>query len=75
MKGVPIRIEIGPRDIENGVCVVVRRDTLEKYKVKTNEAADYILKLLETIQKDMYDRALQRRNEKIFDVKDYDDMK
>ena len=75
VKGIPIRVEIGKRDLENDEVTVVRRDTLEKYKVKTNEVADYILKLLETIQKDMYDRALQRRNEKIFDVKDYDDMK
>ena len=75
VKGIPVRIEVGKRDLENDEVTVVRRDTLEKYKVKTNEAADYILKLLETIQKDMYDRALQRRNEKIFDVKDYDDMK
>ena len=75
VKGIPIRVEVGKRDLENDEVTVVRRDTLEKYKVKTNEAADYILKLLETIQKDMYDRALQRRNEKIFDVKDYDDMK
>ena len=75
VKGIPIRVEVGKRDLENDEVTVVRRDTLEKYKVKTNEVADYILKLLETIQKDMYDRALQRRNEKIFDVKDYDDMK
>ena len=75
VKGIPVRVEVGKRDLENDEVTVVRRDTLEKYKVKTNEAADYILKLLETIQKDMYDRALQRRNEKIFDVKDYDDMK
>ena len=75
VKGIPVRVEVGKRDLENDEVTVVRRDTLEKSKVKTNEAADYILKLLETIQKDMYDRALQRRNEKIFDVKDYDDMK
>ena len=75
VKGIPIRVEIGKRDLENDEVTVVRRDTLEKYKVKTNEVADYILKLLEKIQKDMYDRALQRRNEKIFDVKDYGEMK
>ncbi len=75
VKGIPIRVEVGKRDLENDEVTVVRRDTLEKRKVKTNEVADYILKLLETIQKDMYDKALQRRNEKIFDVKDYDDMK
>lgn len=75
VKGIPIRVEVGKRDLENDEVTVVRRDTLEKSKVKTNEVADYILKLLETIQKDMYDRALQRRNETIFDVKDYDDMK
>ena len=75
VKGIPVRVEVGKRDLENDEVTVVRRDTLEKRKVKTNEVADYILKLLETIQKDMYDKALQRRNEKIFDVKDYEEMK
>jgi hypothetical protein len=42
MKGVPVRLEVGPRDIENGVCVIARRDTGEKATVAIDEAADYI---------------------------------
>ena len=40
MKGVPVRLEVGPRDIENGQCVLVRRDTREKQFVKFDELAD-----------------------------------
>lgn len=75
IKGIPIRIEVGKRDLETNEVTVVRRDTLEKMKIHVNEVADYLPKLLETIQKDMYERALKRRNEKIFDVKTYEEMK
>ena len=57
MKGVPIRIEIGPRDIQNGVAVVVRRDTLEKTTLKLDNIASEISILLEKIQTDMYVKA------------------
>ena len=54
MKGVPIRIEIGPRDIENNQCVVVRRDTLEKIIVSLDELNSKVGELLEDIQQNMY---------------------
>ena len=50
MKGVPVRVEIGPKDIEKGQCVVVRRDTREKYFVPLEGLSDYIAELLDTIQ-------------------------
>ena len=64
MRGVPIRIEIGPRDIENGVAVLVRRDTLEKETVELSNLENRISELLEQIQKDMYNVCLKRKKEK-----------
>ncbi len=64
MKGVPIRIEIGPRDIENGVCVVVRRDTLEKSIIKLEELENYIDKLLNNIHENMFEKCKKRMVQK-----------
>ena len=68
VKGYPIRIEIGKRDLENDTVTLVRRDTLEKIVVSTNEVSDKVKELLITIQKDMYDKALQRRDSMIYDA-------
>ena len=57
MQGIPLRIEIGPKDIEKNQVVVVRRDTREKMVFSIDEVADKLFDVLETIQKDMYDRA------------------
>ncbi|MCR5746476.1 MAG: proline--tRNA ligase [Lachnospiraceae bacterium] len=75
MRGFPLRIEVGPRDIENGECVVVRRDTHEKSTVKTEEVESYVKELLDKIQKDMYDRAEKHLEESIYDATDYDSFK
>ncbi len=64
LRGVPVRIEIGPRDIENGQCVVVRRDTLEKVVIKIEELSNKIEELLEEIQKHMYNECVERVNKK-----------
>ncbi len=61
MKGVPIRLEIGPKDIENGQCVLVRRDTGEKTFVALSELEKKIPELLEDIAKNMFNRAAERR--------------
>ena len=64
MKGVPVRLEIGPRDIENGQCVLVRRDTLEKCTVKLDNLEEEVKNLLEKIQENMFQMArdlVQRR--------------
>lgn len=65
MKGVPVRIEIGPRDIENGVATVCRRDELNKETVSLDSLAAYIKNLLESIQKNMLDKARKARDSRI----------
>ncbi len=64
MRGIPVRIEIGPRDIENGVATLVRRDTLEKQEVKIEEIEQNIEKLLEQIQENMYNTCKERLEKK-----------
>lgn len=54
LRGVPVRIEIGPRDIEKGECVIVRRDTLEKINVPLAELKNTLGEILEKIQQNMY---------------------
>ena len=57
MLGIPVRVELGPKDIENGQAVLVRRDTREKTVVAIDEVPAALAELLETIQQDMYTRA------------------
>jgi len=59
MRGVPVRIEIGPRDIENNKCVIVRRDTLEKQECVLNELEDKLEKLMIEIQQNMYNMCME----------------
>lgn len=61
LKGVPIRIAIGGRDLENNTAEIARRDTREKSTVNFDEVANSIPQLLETIQKELFDRALARQ--------------
>ena len=65
MKGVPVRIELGPRDIENGKMVCARRDTLEKTEMERATAVESIKTLLADIQKNMLETARKRRDERI----------
>ena len=64
MRGVPVRLEIGPRDIENNVCVLVRRDTLEKVVVNLDKLSETLRDMLENIQKNMYNECAKRNTEK-----------
>ena len=64
MKGVPVRIELGPKDIENHVCVIVRRDTSEKIEVSLDEVERKLGEILEEIQRNMYDTCVKRVQEK-----------
>ena len=75
MKGVPLRIEIGPRDMENGVCVAVRRDNFEKSPVKFEELAAGVFDLLEAVQKGLYDRAKKNLDEHIRDCGTLEEVK
>ena len=64
MRGVPVRIEIGPRDIEAGKCVVVRRDTAEKIEVSLDVLNEKLNEILDNIQQNMYDECANRVKEK-----------
>lgn len=75
LQGVPIRIAIGSRDLENGTCEVARRDTLEKKVYALDEVTEVIPPLLENIQETIYNKALNFRNEHITEVLSYDEFK
>ena len=75
VKGYPIRIELGKRDLEEDKVTLVRRDTLEKITVPFNEVPKKITELLEVIQKDMYEKAKARRNSMIYTASNYDELK
>ena len=64
MRGVPVRIEMGPRDIENGEAVFVRRDTSEKISAKLEEIEEKLDELLKDIQTSMYNVCKKRMEEK-----------
>lgn len=69
MRGIPLRIEIGPRDIQNNVCVIVRRDTFEKTECPIDKVAETVSSLLETVQNDMLERARRHLEEETFEAK------
>ncbi|MEM3550266.1 MAG: proline--tRNA ligase [Candidatus Bathyarchaeia archaeon] len=75
LKGVPLRLEIGPRDLKNGQVTLARRDTFEKLSVKEEEAVGAVKKLLEDIQKNLYERAKRFLEENITTVKSYEEFK
>ncbi len=75
MKGVPLRLELGPRDIENNVCVAVRRDTGEKITVSLDELETKIPELLDAVQQGLYDAALKNLEEHIFPAASIEEAK
>lgn len=76
LQGIPVRIELGPKDVAAGQCVVARRDTSEKKPVVIDDSfAGYILTLLVDIQKNLFDKALALRAEKMKEVETYDAFK
>lgn len=75
VSGIPIRIEIGPRDLENNKITFVRRDTREKILTDFDNVVNYTKDLLNTIQNDMYSKALKRREELTFKAYNMDDIK
>ncbi len=75
MRGVPVRIEVGPRDLEEGKVVVVRRDNGEKISMAREELAVYLPRLLEDIQNDMLDKALEFRKANTRSGSDYEEFK
>lgn len=75
LKGVPIRIAVGPKDLENGTFEVARRDTLTKEVKPKNGIATYISDLLEEIQADLFNKALNYRDTHITEVNSFDEFK
>jgi len=75
MKGVPIRLEIGPKDIENNQVVLVRRDTREKLVVSIDELEKELSKLLDTIQLDLLEKAKNHRESKTFNALTLEEFK
>lgn len=75
MKGVPLRLEIGPKDIEKNQCVIVRRDNREKIFVSLDELETKIPELLEAVRDGLYNKALERRAEMTFTATDMAELK
>ena len=75
VKGYPVRMEIGKRDLENNEITLVRRDTLEKINVPIQDVADALETLFVDIQNNLYDRALKRRDSMIYEANSWDEFK
>lgn len=75
LKGVPVRLVIGARDLENGTIEVMRRDTLEKESRQFEGIADYVITLLDDIQKNMLAKAKAWRDSKIYECDNYEEFK
>lgn len=74
MKGVPLRLELGPRDIQNGTCVLVRRDTREKIFPKLDELETVIPQLLKEITASLYESALENKKARTFTAESMDEL-
>jgi len=74
MKGVPLRIELGPRDIENGKMVLVRRDTFEKIEVELSDAENVVKKLLDEIQKNLLAQARKRKEGRVVNANSMEEI-
>jgi len=74
-KGVPVRLAMGPRDIENGTVEVARRDTLEKELVSLDNVVEHVEKLMIEIQENLYKKAVDFRTENTTEVSTYDEFK
>ena len=72
--GIPLRIEIGPKDIENKQVVITRRDNHEKIFVKMENLLDNVKEILDSMQQEMYDRALKHLNENIYPATTIEEM-
>ena len=75
VKGVPVRLVIGSRDIENGTVEVMRRDTLEKHTAQLAGIADYVASLLEEIQTNIYNKDLAHQQNQTFVCDSYEEFK
>ena len=74
MKGIPLRVEIGPRDIEAGQCVLVRRDNREKIVVPMENLTQAVAEQLENVRKALYEKALANREARTYTAHTLDEM-
>lgn len=75
LKGVPLRIAIGPNDLENGTLEIARRDTLEKQNISQDTVVEYVEKTLKEIQENLYQKALNYRETHITEVNSFEEFK
>ena len=75
LKGVPVRIAIGNRDLENNTVEIARRDTLEKQTVSQDNVVDFVANLLEEIQENLFKKAINYREEHTTEVSNFDEFK
>ena len=75
MRGIPVRVEMGPRDIEANQAILVRRDTREKITVSLDTLAEKITEILDTMQKEMLERARAHRDAHTYDAHNYEEFK
>ncbi len=74
MRGIPVRVELGPKDLANGQAVLVRRDTREKTVVELTSLAQEVEKLLDTMQHEMLERARAHRDAHTYEAHNYDEF-
>ncbi|MCL4132885.1 UNVERIFIED_CONTAM: hypothetical protein GTU68_006692 [Idotea baltica] len=75
LKGVPVRLALGPRDLENNEIEVARRDTGEKYTISIDDLVDHLPKLLDEIQNNIYNKAKTYRDSHVHSVENFEDFK
>ncbi len=75
MRGVPFRVEIGPKDIEEGKCVIARRDNGEKFECPISEISAKIAELIPVVQHDMFEAAKARRDSQTYQATSWDEFK
>lgn len=75
LKGIPVRIAMGNRDLQNNTVEVARRDTLEKQIISKDVVVDFVIDLLEKIQKNLFDKAINYRDQHITEVNSFDQFK
>jgi len=75
LKGVPVRLAIGPRDVENGTLELARRDTLTKETISRKEVVTTVVELMDEIQNNLYNKAVDYRSKNTTEVNSYDEFK
>ena len=75
LKGVPVRLVLGARDLENGTIELMRRDTLEKETLPLEGIVDHVEKLLDDIQQNIFEKARKYRDERVYECDNYEEFK